>query len=102
MAGSGWRLDEIAHAGRENLDADHVARYDDKEDADAAAEVRLLEELGMNSASTVLDLGAGTGQLTLAAAPRCRRVVAVDVSPVMLVTAPAPRSTNTDSPTSSA
>ncbi len=85
MAGSGWQLDEIAHAGRENLDADHVARYDDKEDADAAAEVRLLEELGMNSASTVLDLGAGTGQFTLAAAPRCRRVVAVDVSPVMLV-----------------
>lgn len=32
----------------------------------------------------VLDLGAGTGQLTVAVAPACARVVAVDVSPVML------------------
>ena len=77
-------LDEVAHAGRENLDRAHVARYDDKEDAGAVAEVRLLEALGMNSASTVLDLGAGTGQFALAVAPRCGRVVAIDVSPVML------------------
>jgi SAM-dependent methyltransferase len=77
-------IDEIAHAGRENLDRDHVARYDDKEDSGADAEVGLLEGLGMNAASTVLDLGAGTGQFALAVAPRCRRVVAVDVSPVML------------------
>ena len=31
-----------------------------------------------------MDIGAGTGQFSLAAAPLCRRVVAVDVSPVML------------------
>ena len=35
----GWLLDEVASAGRENLDAGHVAHYDDKEDAGAAAEV---------------------------------------------------------------
>jgi len=29
--GPGWMLDEVAGAGRENLDAEHVARYDDKE-----------------------------------------------------------------------
>jgi SAM-dependent methyltransferase len=80
----GWVLDEVAHAGRENLDPEHVARYDNKEDADAAAEVRLLRGLSMDAASTVVDLGAGTGQFTLAAAPFCGRVVAVDVSPVML------------------
>ena len=28
-----WRLDEVASAGRENLDAEHVALYDEKEDA---------------------------------------------------------------------
>ena len=38
---------------------------------------------GSTRASTVLDLGAGTGQFTLAVAPVCSRVVAVDVSPVM-------------------
>lgn len=32
----------------------------------------------------VVDLGAGTGQFTAAAAPVCARLVAVDVSPVML------------------
>ncbi len=52
----GWRLDEIAHAGRENVDADQVARYGDKEDADAAAAVRLLEDLGMNLSSYSDDL----------------------------------------------
>ena len=79
-----WLLDEVASAGRENLDADHVARYDEKEDADAAEEVELLTKLGVGPDSTVVDLGAGTGQLSLAIAEHCRRVVAVDVSPVML------------------
>ena len=79
----GWMLDERLNAGRENLDAVHVARYDDKEDAAGEDEVTLLRELGLDSASTVIDLGAGTGQLTVAVAPECERVVAVDVSPVM-------------------
>lgn len=52
-------------------------------DAEALAEVRLLQGLGLGGESTVLDLGAGTGQFTLAVAPVCSRVVAVDVSPVM-------------------
>lgn len=80
----GWRLDERAGAGRENLDVVHVSRYDAKMDGDAFAEVRLLQALGLESGSTVLDLGAGTGQFTLAVAPVCSRVVAADVSPVML------------------
>lgn len=80
----GWLLDEMATAGRENLDATHVARYDGKEDAGAADEVALLVELGLTAGSTVVDIGAGTGQFTLAVAPVCARVVAVDVSPVML------------------
>jgi SAM-dependent methyltransferase len=70
--------------GRENLDGAHVARYDEKEDADAAAEVRLLRSVGLRDDSTVVDLGAGTGQFALAAADVCPRVVAVDPSPVML------------------
>jgi hypothetical protein len=41
MARPHWLLDEVASAGRENLDPGHVARYDTKEDAGAAAEVRL-------------------------------------------------------------
>lgn len=80
----GWLLDEVASAGRENLDAEHVARYDTKEDAGAADEVRLCQELGLTGESVVVEFGPGTGQFTLAVAPVCARVVAVDVSPVML------------------
>ncbi len=79
-----WLLDEVASAGRENLDADHVGLYDQKEDAKAADEVDLLRELGLDARSAVVDLGAGTGQFTVAVAQACERVVAVDVSPVML------------------
>ncbi len=58
--------------------------YDDKQDAGSAAEVALLVGLGLNRASQVVDLGAGTGQFTIAVAPVCARVVAVDISPAML------------------
>lgn len=78
-----WRLDERANAGRENLDTIHVSRYDAKEDGDPLDEVRLLRSLGLDAGSTVLDLGAGTGQFTLAVAPVCARVIAADISPVM-------------------
>jgi FkbM family methyltransferase len=85
MATPEWLPDERSWAGRENLDPVHVASYDDKEDARATEEVRLLEARGLLGAdATVVDLGAGTGQFTLAVSPRCARVVAVDVSPVML------------------
>ena len=80
-----WWLDERAHAGREHFDEQHARRYDTKMDAEAAAEVRLLQASGvLTPTSSVVDLGAGSGQFSLAAAPVCRRVVAVDVSPVML------------------
>ena len=70
--------------GRENLDADHVSRYDAKEDAGAADEVLVLQRAGLTGESVVVEIGAGTGQFAIAVAPVCARVVAVDVSPVML------------------
>jgi ubiquinone/menaquinone biosynthesis C-methylase UbiE len=77
-------LDEYASAGRENLDTDHVDRYDSKEDAHAVAEVAVLTKLGLNAESIVVEIGVGTGQFTVAVAGACKRVVAVDVSPPML------------------
>lgn len=82
--GHNWLLDEAASAGRENLDVDHVSRYDAKEDAGAVDELSLLKELGLDEQSEVVDIGAGTGQFALAAAPACARLVAVDISSVML------------------
>ncbi len=54
-------------------------------DAEAAEEVRLLQDAGvLGPGCSVVDIGAGSGQFALAAAQVCERVVAVDVSPVML------------------
>jgi SAM-dependent methyltransferase len=83
-AAPGWRLDEVASAGRENIDVEHVARYDSKEDAGTVDEVARLRALGLTSSSVVVEFGVGTGQFTLAVAPWCGRVMAVDVSPPML------------------
>ena len=65
-------------------DAAHVARYDLKEDASAAGEVALLEAMGIARDSLVLEFGAGTGQFTVAVAPMCARVIALDISAPML------------------
>jgi ubiquinone/menaquinone biosynthesis C-methylase UbiE len=78
-------IDELAHAGPEHLDPEFVAQFDRKQGyPDPAEDLAGLREHGIGQASTVVDLGAGTGRFTLAAAPEVSRVVAVDVSPVML------------------
>jgi len=79
-----WFPDERGFACRENLDAGHASRYDEKEDAGAAAEAALLERHGLDPASLVVEFGPGTGQITVALAPRCRRLIAVDVSEPMM------------------
>ncbi len=84
MSTPGWFLDELTHAGSEHLDASYVPGYDRKAGTDPADDLTPLRGLGLNTASTLVDLGAGTGTFALAAAPYCRRVIAVDVSPVML------------------
>jgi len=81
---AGWWLEELGHAGDEHLDAGYVAGYDRKAGTDPAADLDVLRAFGLDEVSTLVDLGAGTGALALAAAPRCRRVVAVDVSPAMV------------------
>jgi SAM-dependent methyltransferase len=77
-------IDEMRYAGRENLDAGHGARYDVKEDASAIREVALLKGRGLTRESLVLEFGARTGQFSVAAAPECARVIAVDISELML------------------
>lgn len=79
-----WLFDEISHAGSEHLDPTYVATYDSKAQTDPSDDLGLLCQFGMDQRSTVVDFGAGTGTFTLAAARVCLRVVAVDVSAVML------------------
>ncbi|MGH3373701.1 MAG: class I SAM-dependent methyltransferase [Actinoallomurus sp.] len=83
-----WRIDELAYAGPEHLDVAYVAGYDRKAGYEAGRDdveedLAALTGQGLDRTATVVDLGAGTGPFALAAAPRFRRVVAVDVSPAM-------------------
>jgi ribosomal protein L11 methylase PrmA len=71
-----WSPDELAHAGAEHLDIGYVAGYDRKAGTDPTADLELMRDLGLGETSTLVDLGAGTGALALAAAGTCRRVVA--------------------------
>ena len=82
-----WGPDELEYAGVEHRDPAYVAGYDAKTGFDLAPELELLQRLGLGPKSTLVDLGAGTGLLAAAAAPLCRRVVAVDPSPAMLAAA---------------
>ena len=80
-----WLLDELAHAGPEHLDAEFIAGYDRKQGfPDPEPYVAAFERLGLDGNSVVVDLGAGTGQFAVPAARRFGRVIAVDVSPVMV------------------
>jgi SAM-dependent methyltransferase len=79
-----WFPDELARAGPEHLDPAYAAAYDRKAGFDPAEDVARLRRFGLDETATLVDLGAGTGALALAAASLCRRVVAVDVSAAML------------------
>ena len=77
-------FDERAHAGAEHFDAPYVARYDAKAKFDALSELEALRQAGLGKDSTLLELGAGTGVLSRAAARLCRHVIAVDISDAMV------------------
>jgi len=80
-----WMIDELAHAGPEHLEPGFVAGYDQKQgNPDPAEDLSVFAAHGLTGTSTIVDFGAGTGQFALVAAQRFGRVVAVDVSPVML------------------
>jgi ubiquinone/menaquinone biosynthesis C-methylase UbiE len=78
-----WWLDERAHAGAEHLDDAYVRGYDRKAGFDPTDDVESLRARGVGADSVVVDLGAGTGTFSVAVAPFCGQVIAVDVSPAM-------------------
>jgi len=82
-----WMYDEMKQTGVDYSSVEQVQQYDDlhqrfrnyEKDSDA-----IIKLLDMDSNSTVIDMGAGTGAFTLYAAKHCRKVYAVDVSFAML------------------
>src|SRR5690242_337544 len=80
-----WFLDELAHAGPEHLDDGFITGYDRKQGfPDPAPDIAEFQRQGLDHTATVVDLAAGTGQFTTAAANVFGRVIAVDVSPAMV------------------
>lgn len=80
-----WFLDELAHAGTEHLDDAFITGYDRKQGfPDPAPDIAEFQQQGLDHTATVVDLAAGTGQFTRAAANVFGRVIAVDVSPAMV------------------
>jgi ubiquinone/menaquinone biosynthesis C-methylase UbiE len=80
-----WMIDELAHGGPEHLDLGFVAGYDRKQGyPDPADDLSVFGAYGLTRASTIVDVGAGTGQFALEAARRFGHVTAVDVSSAML------------------
>ena len=80
-----WLLDESAHAGPEHFDSGFVSGYDRKQGhPDPTEDIDLFARYGLGQAAVILDLGAGTGQFSLAAARQFGTVRAIDVSVQML------------------
>ena len=84
MSRPDWWLDEQVHAGAEHLDPAYVSGYDAKSQVDPGPDIDALVSLGLERGSTVVDLGAGTGVFTLAAAATGATVIAVDVAAPMV------------------
>lgn len=82
-----WTYDEMKQTGLDYSSIEQVQRYDDmhqgfrdyEKNSDA-----IIKHLELDSNSTVIDMGAGTGAFTLYAAKHSQKVYAVDVSLAML------------------
>jgi SAM-dependent methyltransferase len=75
---------EDSLAGPEHFDDVYVEAYDRKAAFDPLPDLERLRGHGLGPQSTLIDFGAGTGTLAVAAASIARRVIAVDPSPAML------------------
>lgn len=82
-----WQYNEIKFSGVDYSGIDEVAAYDSMHkkfrDYTKSSE-DIIRRLSLDSDSTVIDLGSGTGAFTLHAAKKCRTVIAVDISAAML------------------
>ncbi|MGE5609115.1 MAG: class I SAM-dependent methyltransferase [Bacillota bacterium] len=82
-----WLRDELVQVGTDYSDPANVEAYEARHLRYRNVEqenARVFDALKLTTESTVLDMGTGTGFFALAAAQRCARVFAVDVSSAML------------------
>ncbi|MDD5615106.1 MAG: methyltransferase domain-containing protein [Candidatus Methanoperedens sp.] len=82
-----WHYDEMKQVGTDYADAKEVEAYDARmrKIRDIRSETeKILDSLHITKDRTLLEIGCGTGEFTIAAAGRCKNIIAADVSLPML------------------
>ena len=86
----GWQYDEMKQVGTDYNDTAKVDVYDTQmkrlRDIKKESE-EIIKTLNLTNDSTLIEIGTGTGNFAIAAAKRCKKVFAIDVSPGMLESA---------------
>jgi len=82
-----WYYNEHRQVGIDFSSEEEVKIYDEKfktsRNFDSEAEL-IIKAAGLNKSSSVLEIGSGTGELTLRLAKHCKKVTACDISDTML------------------
>ena len=82
-----WQYDETKQCGVDYSEQAVASAYDEQfkkfEDFEETARA-IIDAVGLEKNSTVIDIGCGTGLFVLHAAKLCRKVYAVDISKEML------------------
>jgi putative AdoMet-dependent methyltransferase len=84
---SDWTYNEFKQTGLDFESEEEVRAYDEKfravRNMNAEAEF-IARSIHLKPESVILEIGAGTGELATRLAPRCAKVVATDISDLML------------------
>jgi putative AdoMet-dependent methyltransferase len=82
-----WTYDEFKQTGLDFGSEDEVRMYDEKfrDIRNFSAETENIARcINLTPDSVILEIGTGTGEHAVRLAPRCRKVVATDISDLML------------------
>jgi ubiquinone/menaquinone biosynthesis C-methylase UbiE len=82
-----WLYNEMKQVGVDYTDIKEVQAYDSRMQKlrNIKKEIEdIINSVGLTAKQSVLEFGAGTGDLSIEIAKHCKMVYAVDISPVML------------------
>lgn len=81
-----WLYDETQTFGTDYANTAEALRYQERSRNQDRENVNqfIIDFLSLDPGKIIVDLGAGFGSFALAAAPHCKKVIAVDVSHAML------------------
>ncbi len=82
-----WYYDEMKQIGTDYENEEEVRTYDERmgkfRDMKGEA-LGVIEAIGLKQEDVLLEIGCGTAELAICASENCSRVIAADISPVML------------------